>query len=341
MKKLLPVIFIFLFSFATFGQDLPEAATFTVTNLNDSGSGSLRQAIRDAELVAGDDTINFQTGLSGAITLTSSELLINSNVAINGTPLITVTRSTVDGTPNFRILNIVSGTNVSINNLTISGGSLSIQNAQGGGIYNAGTLSINNSSISGNFAGCMFPSCSPVTIGLLNGAGGGIYNVGSITITNSNVNDNIAGIQRLVNDYSEGGGIYNTGTMTLVNSSVANNKAIGSPGNNTAGDARGGGIYSNGTGTVDIINSPVRDNTASASRAYGGGIYSLGVLNITNSEITNNSAAGGGNTPSISAGGGIFGIGTIINSTISNNRSAARNQQVGIKGAVVFMEREL
>ena len=47
------------------------AATFTVTNLNNSGPGSLRQAILDANVAAGDDDIVFQSGLSGQITLTS------------------------------------------------------------------------------------------------------------------------------------------------------------------------------------------------------------------------------------------------------------------------------
>ncbi len=53
--------------------------TYTVTNTNDSGAGSLRQAIIDANANPGDDTIIFLNGL-GTITLTSGELLINSNI---------------------------------------------------------------------------------------------------------------------------------------------------------------------------------------------------------------------------------------------------------------------
>jgi hypothetical protein len=45
------------------------AMTFTVMNLNDMGTGSLRQAIMDANGNAGADTIVFQPGLSGTITL--------------------------------------------------------------------------------------------------------------------------------------------------------------------------------------------------------------------------------------------------------------------------------
>src|SRR5262245_1441044 len=59
--------------------------TYTVTNLNDSGAGSLRQAIIDAGASAGTDSIVFATGLSGGtITLTSGELEVRSDVTIDG-----------------------------------------------------------------------------------------------------------------------------------------------------------------------------------------------------------------------------------------------------------------
>ena len=66
-----PILFILLILFIIFSICTAYAATFTVTNLNDSGPGSLRQAILDANAAAGDDTIVFQSGLSGTITLTS------------------------------------------------------------------------------------------------------------------------------------------------------------------------------------------------------------------------------------------------------------------------------
>ena len=51
-----------------------EAANFTVTNTNDSGAGSLRQAIQTAKTGAAADTILFQSGLIRTITLTSGQL---------------------------------------------------------------------------------------------------------------------------------------------------------------------------------------------------------------------------------------------------------------------------
>ena len=49
--------------------DEVQGGTFTVTNLDDSGAGSLRQAIEDANANADADTITFQAGLTGTITV--------------------------------------------------------------------------------------------------------------------------------------------------------------------------------------------------------------------------------------------------------------------------------
>src|SRR6266404_1827545 len=71
----------------------PTAITLTVTTTNDSGPGSLRQAIADAQ---DGDTIQFDPSLNGrTITLTSGELVINKNITIAGPggDLLTVSRS--------------------------------------------------------------------------------------------------------------------------------------------------------------------------------------------------------------------------------------------------------
>src|SRR5689334_22587090 len=68
-------------SLATGGS--ADAATFTVTNLNDSGAGSLRQAILDANANPGADQVTFQSSLSGQITLTS-ELPVTDAVDVAG-----------------------------------------------------------------------------------------------------------------------------------------------------------------------------------------------------------------------------------------------------------------
>ncbi len=148
-----------------------QAATFTVTNTNDSGAGSLRQAINVAQpddtITFSDNTnngaVNFFDGNPHTIALTSSELAINKNLSINGpgANLLTVARSSAAGTPQFRIFFVTNASSVSLSGLTISNGN---SNSTGGGIYNyQSRLTINSCAISGN---------SAVT-------GGGIYNHGN------------------------------------------------------------------------------------------------------------------------------------------------------------------
>src|SRR4051812_7103410 len=65
----------------------PQASattTYSVTNTADSGPGSLRQAIIDANANAGADLVNIDSGLSGQITLTTGQLNIASDVFIQG-----------------------------------------------------------------------------------------------------------------------------------------------------------------------------------------------------------------------------------------------------------------
>ena len=80
------------------------AATFTVTNGSDSGAGSLRQAIADAEASPGDDTAVFATWpLNVSLT---APLIITSNIAIDGTG----SGNGIDGSNTTRILQIATGT---------------------------------------------------------------------------------------------------------------------------------------------------------------------------------------------------------------------------------------
>src|SRR4029078_13368155 len=248
-----------------------QAATITVTNTNDSGPGSLRQALAAAN---NGDTIQF--AVSGTISLTSGELLVDKNVTISGPG---ATMLAVDGNATSRVFHIGPGKTVSIFGLTVTNGFTASEN--GGGILKdhaimtMDSFAVKNSSAEGN-------------------RGGGIYNDGStssaaLTIQNSTINENYA--------YSAGGAIYNdsgnggSATSTIRNSTIAYNISIhGLPFHGGAG----GGIYndsSGGNAILTIVNSTVSENDASSA---GGGIYNDAVnggsatLTITNSTVDGN-----------------------------------------------------
>src|SRR5881296_3874140 len=101
------------------GATSAYANIITVTTTNDSGPGSLRQALADA---SDGDTINFDPALNGqTITLTTAELAINHAVTIlgPGPNLLTVARSSQI---QFRIFHVMPGHNATIEGLHIAGG---------------------------------------------------------------------------------------------------------------------------------------------------------------------------------------------------------------------------
>ena len=288
-----------------------HATTIIVSNTNDGGPGSLRQALVDAN---DGDTID-ATGISGVITLTTGELLVDKNVTINGAGADVLA---VDGNSTSPVFQIASGETVTISNLTIrngrddfSGGGISngdgatstITNCtvsgnsaggiqgEGGGIFNGGTLTIINSIVSGNTVG---------SAGGVTGEGGGIFNGGTLTVINSTVSGNAANSKS-----GEGGGIFSDGTLTIVNSTVSGN---------TAG--KGAGIDNSGTATtVTITNSTFSGN---AALAYGGACFNQGILQIANSTLSDNSAG--------VFGGGVLTVGTLqIGNTVLNRGHSGEN----------------
>jgi hypothetical protein len=117
-----------------------------VRNLNDACTGSLRQAILDAP---SGGTVIFRPGLSGTITLTTGELLISKDLTTDGPGASVIT---ISGNQASRVFNIAATYTVNISGLTITDGEVMRATAKGGGILNAGTLTVTNSTLSGNSA---------------------------------------------------------------------------------------------------------------------------------------------------------------------------------------------
>ena len=253
---------------STIGVTPAYAATITVTNLNDNGKGSLRQAVTDA--VPGD-TITFSlSGCPCVITLTTGEISISKNLTITGTG---PSNLTISGNNASRVFSIAGATTLNLSQLKITGGSAGSD--YGGAIYidTNGTANISNSAISGNSANLggaiwnndgakLILSNSTVNNNSATGnGGGGIYANGSgtdTTITNSTITGNSA-------TGSDGGGITNGGTMNITNSTIANNTA-------------GGGIFNGSTSTTTLRNTIVSNNTG--GNCTGAGTVTNGGNNI-------------------------------------------------------------
>jgi predicted outer membrane repeat protein len=282
----------------------------TVTNANDSGAGSLRQALDDAC----DDTatITFAPGLSGATIHLQSTLTINNPAAsfkyltIDGSSLasqITLSGdSDNNGTGDVRVIEVTDNANSALLNITLN--SLTFTKGQasgdGGAILNWAYLTITNSTFSNNSA---------------TGAGGAINNNRPLTITNSTFSGNSS-----TGSGGGGGGIMNNSTLTVSGSTFSGNTGHVS-------DSNGGAIYITSNNSATITNSTFSGNSATA----GGAIITTGDLTITNSTISGNTATYSSFVSGLDIEGGTtnlsntiianstFGLDCMNNSTIGTN----------------------
>jgi hypothetical protein len=218
----------------------------------------------------------------------------NVGIAISLTITGSAAQTTiVDGGNVNTVVTVYGNAHVTLSNLTIRNGRAF---SRGGGIYNYGTLTINDSTLSGNTASA---NCN----GFCWALGGGIYNNGgSLTINNTTLSGNSAsGGCQFTCGGARGGGIYNDGSLTINNTTLSGNTASAHCGG--ACGAYGGGI-DNGlfnNGALKINNSTVSGNSA---RNGGGGIHNgnANVATLQNS-IVANSPSGGNCGGSITSNG--------------------------------------
>ena len=259
-----------------------------VTNTFIDGGGSVEVLFIEGNGAVTITGVTIQHGTNadygpGIFIATGETLILNSvdishNTAVKPTP----TSAEPAGAGIFN-----TGT-LTLNNSTVSANTATASGGAGGGIYTlSGTLTLNNSTVSGN----------AVTGTTGGGGGGGIFNYFStVVLNNSNVSANTA---------ADGGGVFNWGgSLTSQGSIISNNNAT----------TLGGGGMQVLSGTVNLQSTTLNLNTASS--ADGGGVLNEGNLTLTSATVTGNAAADGGGIYNSS------GTLTANNSIVTGNRAS-------------------
>ncbi len=195
-----------------------------VATTNDSGAGSLRQAIA---MAAAGDTIVFEPGVTNTITLTSGELLINRNLSIAGpgANVLTVSGNStsrvfvVTGGPvNISGLTIANGIGGISNNATLSVTACAISGHSGSGIFNgsSGVLTLNDCTISSNTI--TSSSGSIFGAGIDNSAASSVLRMTNCTATGNRLLQTSIFLWQVM-----GGGLRNSGTATLLSCTICSN----------------------------------------------------------------------------------------------------------------------
>ncbi len=312
----------------------PPNAPLVVSTLADNESDgcdvnecTLREAINTANIDPDFDIINFEPTLTGTVFLNGNQLVISSNLAINGPGARTLSVSGNNSSRVFLIaLPILGGDfEVNISGLTLTDGTaLPVAGlaGDGGAILNGAllgivsgksTLTLNEVNIYNNFA---------TTLG-----GGVATRLGSETIIKKSlIHENTCNaVPFIPGGDAGGGGVSNTALSTTViaNSTIANNSTL----------AGGGGIL-NAAGQMHLTNNTIVNNQ---SGVVGGGVVSLvgvttplGVTNVRNTIIAENNALIGAGLISSDVVGILGSFNSLGNNFIGNNVGAEANFEASL-----------
>jgi hypothetical protein len=225
---------------------------------------------------------NCTYNITTAATATDALPVITGNVRIVGGPSTTIRRDPAAGA--VRIFEVAVGGTLRVDGIFILNGAPAA-GVPGGGIQDAGSLTLNQVTLSGNVA---------------TGANGGGLNIaatGNALVNRTVVSGNTA------SGVGAGGGINNSGILTINESRVSFNNA---------GTGGGGGLATQLGATSQIIQSTFDHNTTTGN---GGGIFNAGTTTLNRTLVELNAAT--------LNGGGIFnvppGTVTLVTSTIRNN----------------------
>ena len=231
-----------------------------VTTTSDSGPGSLRAAITNANANPGADTITFSNGTGGTVNFTDAtpetidlasalpDLSTDITISGPGADKLTIRRPSAAATQ-FRIFYVSSvAATVNLSGLTLTGGNSGSDS--GGGIRNSGTLTVTACAITGNTAGSR--------------PGGGIFSDRRLTVHSSAISGNTA---------STGGGVHSRSSSPPFTAASTVNILVNTTlSGNNAGDY-GGGFY-NPNGLSYLVNCTLTGNSAPANQ--GGGVTTYG-----------------------------------------------------------------
>jgi len=298
--------------------------TYTVSNTNDDGAGSLRQAIIDAEAHAGTDIIN-ATGVTGTITLATGLPNITESLTINGSGKGNLF---ISGNNVVRPFFIMGGTvqikNLSIINGLAQGGSPSVGGGggagMGGGVYiDGGTVTFTTVAFTGNSAKGG------------NSNGDGSYGYGSVGGDGP---------------FANSGGTAGYGTSSYQGGN-------GGPGSFGAGGGSGGyGRYAGGAGGnggfgggAGAVGSKYDGSSGAWSTVYPGTPGEFGGTSVSANFTDTYRRSGGGGA---GLGGAVFARSgstvNFVNTTFSNNSAVKGTGNAGYgggngkgKGGAVFV----
>jgi hypothetical protein len=302
-------------------EDLTLLTHYTAATVSD-----LIADINASNRAGGSNTIALVAG--NLFKLTAVE---NSTDGATGLPVIAVhhnltivgngdaiARSTAAGTPAFRLLDVAPGASLTLQNLTLEGGLASGAgvSAEGGAVYNRGTLNLNGVTVQDNEAlgggGANAHRGNGGNGG--NGLGGGLYVAGgTVTLTSATLSANIAE-----------GGQGGRGQPSYSAGGIGGSGGAGGHG----GNGLGGGLYVAG-GAVTLTSATLSANTAQGGQGgfgggrlghggpggagSGGGLYAGGgTVTMRHDTVTGNAAQGGAGlgrhpgSPGLGEGGGLF-----------------------------------
>jgi len=327
-----PLVTCLVAALALEAPSLSRAANLIVTNCNDSGAGTLRDAVSQA---ANGDTVDLTRLQCSSISLAIGEIAIDQNdLSLNGPGASALTIFNGTGVDTLGSVFYHTGTGtLAIRGVTVSNGHSSVKGgciyskgnvyldasevtqclakpygvARGGAVYTKGNLTLMKSAIRN----------SEVYGSDQAAVGGGAFVAGDFKATSSTISNNVARCS--TGSYSEGGGIYALGNVDIESSSIVSNSAA----------TAGGLFFAGGTGHgAKIVNSTTALNSATF---VTGGVFSDIPLTLQNSTIANNSA------PTSPFVGDTIGVGLELNqitaniqsSIIANNQTPAGMYDVG------------